>query len=133
LQNKVTIHFGDRNALENEDSQFTLELSKKMSYEQLLAKVAEHLKADADHLRFWTVTASNNRPRGLVRRTANQTLSTILNTQFAGYNSGASQRNDMLYYEVLELSLSELESKRYIKVSLLSDGIAKEVRVSELL
>lgn len=129
LQNKVTIHFGDRNALENEDAQFSLELSKKMSFDQLLAKVAEHLKADPTHIRFWTVNASNNRPRVIVRRTPNQTLSAILNTQFSGYNSGTSQRNDTLYYEVLELSLSELESKRYIKVILLSDGIAKEVCV----
>lgn len=98
-----------------------------MSYDQLLAKVAEHLKADPTHIRFSTVNASNFKPRAVVRRTVNQTLNTILTTQYAGYNSGTSQRNDWLYYEVLELSLSELETKRSVKITLLSDGIMKEV------
>ena len=38
-------------------------------------------------------------------------------------------RGDALYYEVLEMSLSDYESKKCLKVTWLPDGITKEVRL----
>lgn len=127
LLNKVAINFSERNPADTDDGHFTLELSKKMSYDQIVAKVGEYLKADPTHIRLSTVAASNNRPRGYVKKLQNQTLSTILSGAYGYSMSTQSQRNDWLLYEVLELSLSELESKRLVKITMLSDGITKEV------
>jgi len=128
LLNKVSILFSERGAADGEDGQFNLELSKKMSYDQIVAKVGEYLKVDPTHIRLSTVGASNGRPRAYVKKLANQTLSTILSGPYTGYSmSSQSQRSDWLQYEVLELSLAELESKRIIKITMLSDGITKEV------
>lgn len=130
LLNKVSINFSERNPVETEEGQFTLELSKKMTYDQIVAKVGEYLKADPSHVRLSTVSASNNRPRAYVKKTPNQTLSTMLSGPYTGYSvSSQSQRNDWLLYEVLDMSLAELESKRVIKITMLSDGITKEVSV----
>lgn len=43
----------------------------------------------------------------------------------------ATQRNDAFYFEVLEMSLAELDTKKNIKVTWLSEGITKEVRVGQ--
>lgn len=134
LLNKVTIHFRDRNLPDSEEQHFTLELSKKMFYDQIAAKVAEYLKVEPSHLRFSGVTASTGKPRAPIKRTMNQTLSAILSPQYTGFNAAASNISpDSLYYEVLELSLSELETKKIVKIIMLSDGITKEVRYVPLL
>lgn len=42
----------------------------------------------------------------------------------------STQRNDAFYLEVLEMSLAELDTKKSIKVTWLTDGISKEVSLS---
>ena len=127
LVNKVTIHFRDRNQPDSEEHHFTLELSKKMLYDQFAAKVGEHLKVESSHLRFSCMTAASGKPKMPLKKTVNQTLSGILNPQYAAYNS-APIAPDSLFYEILEISLSELETKKPLKITLLSEGISKEVR-----
>ena len=129
LLNKVTIHFKDRNNPDSEEGSFSLELSKKMLYNQVTQKVAEHLKAPADHLRFSGVTSTNGKPRAFIRPATTLTLTNMVAPPYSGYSSGmALQSSDSLYYEVLELSLTELDSKKLMRVTLLSEGITKEVR-----
>lgn len=100
-----------------------------MLYDQIASKVGEYLKAEPSHIRFSTMTASTGKPRTPVKRTINQTLQSIMSPQFSGYNStGTSLSTDSLFYEVLELSLSELERKKTVKIYMLSDGITKEVQ-----
>lgn len=124
----MTIHFRDRNNPDNEDGAFSLELSKRTMYDQLAVKVAEHLKVQPDYLRFSGVTASSGKPRAYIKRTANATLQQILTPPYSGYTTSMSMpAPDSLYYEVLELSLTELESKKSVKVNVLSEGITKDV------
>lgn len=96
-----------------------------MSYDRLAEKVGEKLSVDPTHLRFYTISNTKS-PRSPVKRTPNQTLFTILNPQ--GYSQlNMNQRNDSLYFEVLDISLAELDTKKNIKLTLLSEGITKEV------
>ena len=100
-----------------------------MSYDQFSAKVGERLKVDPTHIRFSTVNAATGKPKAIVRRNANQNLSQILSPQFGTYNN-SNQRADALYYEVMDMSLSELETKKLLKVTWVSEGVTKEVRRS---
>lgn len=60
------------------------------------------------------------------RSSTNQTLQSILNpTAYSQLNQ--NQRNDALYFEVLDMSLAELDTKKNIKISWLSEGITKDV------
>jgi len=130
LLNKVTIYFKDRANLDSDEGTFSLELSKRMMYDQLAAKVAEYLKVQPDHLRFSGVTASTGKPRTYIKRTANSTLAAILTPPYSGYTTSMSMPSpDSLFYEVLELSLTELESKKTVRVNVLSEGITKDVCV----
>lgn len=116
--------------------QFSLFLSKKDSYDAFAARIAQRLSdisgttIDPTHLRFMTMNANNWKPRAIVKRVANATLNNIL-TGMAGFgNYGySSQANDALYYEIMEMSLAELEQRKNIRISWLSEGLQKEVSI----
>ncbi|KAL2760507.1 hypothetical protein ACRALDRAFT_1059705 [Sodiomyces alcalophilus JCM 7366] len=104
---------------------FELVLNSKVTYDALAERVAECIEWQPTHLRFWTVNASTGNPRAPVKRGQNQTLQSILNpTGFSHLSS--SQRSDAFYFEVLDMSLAELDTKKSVKISWLSEGITKE-------
>ncbi|KAH9822072.1 ubiquitin carboxyl-terminal hydrolase 21-like [Teratosphaeria destructans] len=116
------------------DEQFQLTLSKKDTYEVLAHKVAEHLTSVStsavhpDHLRFMTANVQSGKPRTVVKRQASTNLTSILfgTSGYAAYGYSPTQLTDHLYYEVLEMSLTDLEQRKNVKITWLSDGIAKE-------
>ncbi|KAF1346296.1 hypothetical protein BDV97DRAFT_360188 [Delphinella strobiligena] len=120
--------------LTEDKAQFTIYLSKKDGYDSFAAKVALQLSQlsgttiEPTHLRFSTMNANNWKARAVVKRVPNMTISNIL-TGMAGYGGGygySSQAIDALYYEVMEMSLSELEQRKNIRITWLTEGIQKE-------
>ncbi|KAI4109728.1 MAG: hypothetical protein L6R37_000415 [Teloschistes peruensis] len=131
LMNRIIVSFSPKIATENADDDFTLALSRKMSYDQFSAKVGERLKVDPTHLRFTTVIASTGKPKAPVRRNPAASLYQVL-TPAVGAYVNSNQRTDALYYEILEMSLSELETKRNIRVWWLPEGVVKEEAIDIL-
>lgn len=126
LQNRILISFAYRGTPDIPDHRFDLMLSKKMSYDQYAAKVGEHIKVDPTHLRFLTVNARDGKPKAVVKRNPTQTLQQVLIPQYTAYGSN-NPSPDQLYYEILDMPLSELETKKVIKITWLTDGLTKEV------
>jgi ubiquitin carboxyl-terminal hydrolase 7 len=120
-----------RNANPEQYQPFELILSNKHSYDQIAAKVGEHLKVDPTHLRFWTVNAANGNPKASVKRGQSQSLSTILNPPYSTFANN-NQRPDALYFEILDISLTELDTKKALRVIWLSDGMSKEASYNYL-
>ncbi|OOQ85624.1 putative ubiquitin C-terminal hydrolase (HAUSP) [Penicillium brasilianum] len=110
---------------------FTLALSRKMTYDQWSKKVAEHLGVEHTHLRFAPVMVSTGKAKAFLKRTTTSTLAQTLSGQYGAYGYTV-HRSDALYYEVLDMSLSEYESKKSFKVTLLPEGITKEELVEVL-
>ncbi|KAK4501262.1 hypothetical protein PRZ48_007069 [Zasmidium cellare] len=116
------------------DEKFILALSKKDSYDALALKVAEHLSSvnanpvDPSHIRFTTTNVQSGKPRTVVKRQQGATVNTILlgSSGYGGYNYPPSQAPDHLYYEVLEMSLTDLEQRKTVRITWLSEGITKE-------
>ena len=104
----------------------TLTLNSKYSYDVLANKVGESLGVNSTHLRFWTVNATTNMPKAAVKRGPSQTVQTILNPPYSTFSNN-NQRNDALFFELLDMSLSELDTKKTIKVNWVSEGTTKEV------
>lgn len=143
LLNRITVFFGSKPGAvqnldtENSDDRFSLFLSRKDTYDQLALKVAEHLSktsksaVNPTHLRFSTVHAQTAKPKTVVKRTPTTTMHSILSGVgsggYGGYGGYANQSQDSLYYEVLEMSLADLEQRKNIKVTWLSEGVVKEV------
>ena len=127
LLNRKTVTFTQKGHSENNDStEIKMDLSRKMSYEQFSAKVGEYLKVDPTHLRFWTVNATTGKARAAIKRNANQNLYQILTPSFGSY-ANSNQRDDHLYYEILDMSLSEFDTKKNLRVTWVTEGVSKEV------
>lgn len=130
LLNRISVKFCPKViAKDAEDDSFEIILNKKMSYDQFSTKVGEHLKVDPTHIRFSTVNSTNGKPKVIVKRNNNQTLQQILAPPYSAYGSN-TQSSNALFYEVLDLSLSELETKKHLKVTWVSEGVTKEVITS---
>ena len=126
LLNRKTVSFSPKLPTESESDIFKIDLSRKMSYEQFSAKVGEYLKVDPTHLRFSTVNSTTGKIKNPVKRNANQNLYQILSPQFGTYSNN-NQRDDALYYEILDMSLSEMDTKKSLKISWVTEGMSKEV------
>ena len=127
LLNRKTVNFSSKFPSQSESDNFKIDLSRKMSYEQFSAKVGEYLKVDPTHLRFSTVNSTTGKIKNPVRRIANQNLYQILSPQFGTYSNN-NQRDDALYYEILDMSLSEMDTKKSLKISWVTERMSKEVR-----
>jgi len=60
-----------------------------------------------------------------VKRGAGQNLHGILNPPYSAYNNG-NVNQEQLFFEVLDMSLAELDTKKPVKVIWLSEGLSKE-------
>ncbi|KAK5993223.1 Deubiquitinating enzyme 15 [Cladobotryum mycophilum] len=127
LEHKRTVKFHPH-PIRCEETQypaFDLILNSKITYDNLVERVGAHLEIPPTHIRLWTINATTSNPKAPVRRGTNPTLRQILSP--IGSNTlNSTQRNDAFYFEVLEMSLAELDTKKSIKVTLLSEGITKE-------
>ncbi|KAH7323922.1 ubiquitin carboxyl-terminal hydrolase-like protein [Rhexocercosporidium sp. MPI-PUGE-AT-0058] len=103
---------------------FTLVLNSKHSYDQVAARVGDALGVDPTHLRFTTINATSGKPKVIVKRGQSQSLQSILNPPYSTFSNN-NQRNDSLYYEVLDMSLQELDTKKSIKLMWVSEGVTK--------
>ncbi|KAF1969777.1 cysteine proteinase [Bimuria novae-zelandiae CBS 107.79] len=104
---------------------FTLTLSKKMNYEQLSMKVGEHLKVEPTHLRFTTVS-TGGKPKTQIKYSQQGTLGNILFPTPYSYGGTSLHRPDQLFYEVLDMSLKELETRKALNITWLPEGLTKE-------
>jgi ubiquitin carboxyl-terminal hydrolase 7 len=120
LVNLTSIRF-----LPKQDGQedFILTLSKKNTYDEVAEKVAAHVGVPPTHLRFFTVNANTGQIRGQIKRTPSMTLQLMVTSQ---YYATTQVAHNQLYYEVLEMSLAELETRKNVKFTWLTDGITRE-------
>lgn len=116
MVNRVQVRFSP--LPRTEGKQFDLILNKRMTYDQIAREVGNHLQVPATHLRFTTMNHSNGSPKATIKRTAPQILSQILQPNYISQITTVG-----LFYEVLELPLIELETKKMIKVKWLPEGI----------
>jgi len=121
LYNKITLKFVPRYTDQMIREEFSCVLAKNMKYEQVAIKVAEHLRVQPTHLRF-TPSTADGRPRNQsIKRSG--PLSTI--TQLT--TSGGMPLPPIVFYEVLEMSLVDMESRREVTITWLPDGVTTMV------
>ncbi|KAH0446021.1 hypothetical protein IEQ34_025144 [Dendrobium chrysotoxum] len=110
LQNQIKVLFKPRFDDVDYKGEFEITLSKKMTYDMMAAKFGERLKHDPMKLRFTTANGPNGTPKTVLKRTANQTVNEIVSPS---YIQGQAS---LLYYEKLDVSIVELETKRSLKI-----------------
>ncbi|KAK9458784.1 uncharacterized protein V1516DRAFT_681942 [Lipomyces oligophaga] len=118
LRNRVQLVFKPRPSDDEELKEFQLYLSLNDTYTQLSTKVGAYLGVDPTHLRF-TSTQLSGTVRNVIRANTTATLKDMI---MPGYSQLISP---LMFYEVLDVSLQELESKRPVKIMLLTEGIVQ--------
>lgn len=103
-------------------------MSAKNSYDQVAERVGAMLNVPPTHIRFWTVNSTTGNPKTAIKWSATSNLLSMLH---AGTYTQTQQayRVEAFFFEVLEISLEELEFKKSIRLTLLSEGITREVRL----
>ncbi|ODA78381.1 hypothetical protein RJ55_05762 [Drechmeria coniospora] len=127
LEHRRTVRFHPHPTRCDQDQYppFDLVLNAKINYDTMSERIGNYLSTPPTHIRLWTVNGTTNNPKAPVRRSTNPTLRQILNPM--GSNSlSSTQRNDAFFFEVLEMSLAELDTKKSVKVVWLAEGITKE-------
>lgn len=110
LQNQIKVLFKPRFDDVDYKGEYEVTLSKKMTYDMMALKFGERLKHDPLKLRFTTANGPNGTPKTILKRTANQTVNEIVSPS---YIQGQAS---LLYYEILDVSIVELETKRSLKI-----------------
>eukprot|EP01119_Soliformovum_irregulare_P002065 TRINITY_DN1212_c0_g1_i2.p1 TRINITY_DN1212_c0_g1~~TRINITY_DN1212_c0_g1_i2.p1 ORF type:complete len:372 (+),score=141.15 TRINITY_DN1212_c0_g1_i2:1296-2411(+) len=111
LLNRTSVQF---RALEKpKETVVSLEVSKEMSYDTVTSVLGKAISVDPAKIRLTTHHGYFDQPKSTpVRRNDNMTLSDML-TSFPT----SSQTCDILYFEVLDVPLVELENKKEIRVT----------------
>ncbi|GAA6026726.1 hypothetical protein JCM8097_005817 [Rhodosporidiobolus ruineniae] len=110
--NRVVVTFRPRyEDPEHEYEEFAITLSKKNSYDQMASKVGERLKFDPLKLRFTQSNGANGSPKTIVRRQSNQTVAELIQPGYMQTNC------NLLYYERLDVSIIELETKKSLRIN----------------
>ncbi|RIA93959.1 ubiquitin carboxyl-terminal hydrolase 5 [Glomus cerebriforme] len=92
----------------------------KPEFELVAGAVATHLNTDPLKLRFTTAHSSSGTPKSVIKRTTTQTLSEMLQTAYLTPSA------HILFYEMLDISIVELETKRFFKVTWLGNTVKEE-------
>ncbi|KAG0239645.1 hypothetical protein BGX31_002574 [Mortierella sp. GBA43] len=119
--NRIVVEFRPKNDEEGALPTYSIELSKRSTYDQVAAKLAEKLDIDPLHIQF-TTASPTGLPKNTIKRSTNLPLQEML---APGYAHHGTQHN-VLYYEKLDMSIVELESKRRVKVTWLGPTMKDE-------
>lgn len=128
--NRLNVHFRPKIATDDPKAvEFDLMLSKKMTYDQvrcrstsrfrllcltlaqMAMKVGDALKHDYAKLRFFSAHPQTQQPKAQLRRVAAHSVAEMVTSSFN--QSGVN----LLYYELLDIPLSELETKKQCRVT----------------
>ncbi|GAA6050111.1 hypothetical protein JCM3770_001378 [Rhodotorula araucariae] len=90
---------------------FSITLSKKHTYDQMAHEVGKRLKHDPLKLRFTQSNGANGAPKTVVRRQANSTVAELIQPGYMATNC------NLLYYELLDVSIIELETKKSLRIT----------------
>ncbi|KAG2175621.1 hypothetical protein INT43_001268, partial [Umbelopsis isabellina] len=119
LLKRVTIQFKPRFGT-GTGGQFDLTLSRSMLYDVVATKVGEKLNASPQNIRF-TAPGVSGTPKTVIRHLPNSTLMEMIQpSMYNGVNVPT------LFYEVLDIPLSELETKKQVKITVLTPTLLEE-------
>ncbi|KAH7439804.1 hypothetical protein KP509_04G077200 [Ceratopteris richardii] len=113
INNRQVVHF--RRLEKPRDDEFTMELSKQQLYDDVTEKVAQRVGVD-DPLKI-RLTAHNTYTQQPKSQPLKYRGAERLSDMLVHYNQVSDQYSDILYFEVLDIPLPELQGLKTLKVS----------------
>lgn len=96
---------------------------------QMATRVGDYLRHDPLKLRFTSSNPNNLGPKSVIKKSLNQSVADI--TQTGYYTNHPSQI--VLYYEKLDVSIVELETKKSLKITWTGQHNKEEVCCSDVI
>ncbi|KAF9432060.1 hypothetical protein BGZ76_011315 [Entomortierella beljakovae] len=123
IYNRIIVNFKPKNEEDTTLQTYTIELSRKSTYDQVATKLAEKLGTDPLHIQFTSASLQNGLPKAPIKRITNLQLHEMLSP---GYIHQGGLGQNVIYYEKLDISIVELESKQLLKVTWLGPTLKDE-------
>lgn len=120
--NRIVVDFKPKNSEDPSLQTYSIELSKKSTYDQVATKLAERLGTDPLHIQFTSASITGGVPKTTIKRSTNLQLQEMLSSGYAHQGNNAH----VIFYEKLDISIVELESKRVIKVTWIGSTMKDE-------
>jgi ubiquitin carboxyl-terminal hydrolase 7 len=89
-------------------------------------RVGDYLKQDPLKLRFTSSNPTTGAPKAIIKRALNQSVADITSTNYY-----AAHPNIIVYYELLDISIIELETKKSLKVIWTGQNNREEVSLGD--
>ncbi len=124
LWNQFMVYFRQQ---DSKSGDFELMLNKKMTYDEVVERLGQKLQVEPTHLRLSLPIPRSTESKPLARRAPNVTLGTMIQAPY--YAQGIS---NVLIYEVLEMSLADMENCKVVKYNWAHDDLSKVVAVDAL-
>jgi ubiquitin carboxyl-terminal hydrolase 7 len=123
IANRMIVEFRPKNDQDGSLQTYLIELTKKSTYDQVAGALAAKLGTDPMHIQFTSASSPNGLPKHVLKRATNMLLHEMLSG-----NVPPTVVTNILYYEKLNISIVELESKRLFKVTWLGPTLKDEVQ-----
>lgn len=114
-----------RNGSPEKGPSFDIWLSKKDTYDVMAEKVGKQLGVDPTHLQLFT-TSLEGYTSHPIKNNAGATIQQLLMPPYV------NRCSSVVLYEILGMSLAELENKKQITINWLTDGLSHEHKVKVL-
>ncbi|KAF9363780.1 hypothetical protein BGX34_003328 [Mortierella sp. NVP85] len=121
IANRLIVEFRPKNDQDGSLQTYSIELTKKSTYDQVAGALAAKLGTDPMHIQF-TASTPNGLPKHILKRATNM----LLHEMLPAGNVPPTVATNILYYEKLNISIVELESKRLFKVTWLGPTLKDE-------
>ncbi|CAG8467893.1 11703_t:CDS:2, partial [Racocetra persica] len=124
LSTRIIVQFSPKFKDEKQKSEFKLALDKDYSYDVVASHVAAYLNTDPLKLRFTSAHITFGTPRTIIQRKTYLKLKSMLPARYQSLPTTAN----LIYYEILDFSIVELENMMHFKVYWLGTTL-KELNV----
>ncbi|KAI8985250.1 hypothetical protein BDB01DRAFT_721890 [Pilobolus umbonatus] len=134
LDNQMYVVF---KPLKEKKEEIRLMLDKTYSYEIVAKRLAQELKVEATKIRFISSHPINQLPRDIIHYRSNIRLNEMIPSSLKSIDYTQTLNFDhahlpILYYEILDVNLVDLESKRSIDVHVIGSNLRKETKMTAL-
>ncbi|CAG8739456.1 34264_t:CDS:10, partial [Racocetra persica] len=112
LSTRIIVQFWPKFKDEKQKSEFKLVLDKDYAYDVVASHVAAYLNIDPLKLRFTSAHITFGTPRTIIKRKPHLKLKSMLPVRYESLPTTAN----LIYYEILDFSIVELENMMHFKV-----------------
>ncbi|KAG0193985.1 hypothetical protein DFQ28_002094 [Apophysomyces sp. BC1034] len=135
VHNRIVVLFKPK--VDKRGQEVKLNLDRRAGYYYVARELGKLVGAEPSRIRFSTANFMTNKPKDVLAYSPTMNIEQMVPSmlsagEYAQAVSIESIRTPVVFYEVLDFSVADLETKRFIKVNLLGETLRDEIQVTVL-